>query len=128
MGTRAMVPNGGAPKKPSSEQGKKKLENRKITKNNKKDRSKVLTLYLSPFCHENSHRPPLSWHHGSGAQTAKLDPKFDPLRVEISIFSQRIRDQRPQIRRNTCLTQFFWIFGRKFPKAVPLANDAPKKH
>ena len=35
------------------------------------------------------------------------------LSVVVSNYNQAHRDQRPQISRNTCLTQFFWKFDRK---------------
>ena len=36
------------------------------------------------------------------------------LNVVLSNYNQLHRDQRPQISGITCLTRFFWIFGRKF--------------
>ena len=35
------------------------------------------------------------------------------LNVVLSNYNQAHRDQRPQISGITCLTRFFWIFGRK---------------
>ena len=35
------------------------------------------------------------------------------LNVVLSNYNQLHRDQRPQISGITCLTRFFWIFGRK---------------
>ena len=45
--------------------------------------------------------------------------EFEPLRVEISILSQRIRDFQRKISRKTCLNRFFWKFFRKFVQGVP---------
>ena len=41
--------------------------------------------------------------------------------------SQRIRDFKGKISRNTCLTRFFWNFFRKVIKGVPFGNQAYSK-
>ena len=55
----------------------------------------------------------LGWPNQPPPRTWEKNHQKIVLNVVLSNYNQLHRDQRPQISGITCLTRFFWIFGRK---------------